>query len=299
LLQRVLGRSDLTVSAVGLSLAAFPRWRDEELRALVRHALQLGITFFDTDDREGDGRGERLLGEALRGERERATIATKFGYRPLGPLEQATTGERERVDWSVEWAGQALDQSLRRLGTEPVDLWQLHHPSMAAIESDELFGFLDDQVAKGKIRAYGAALGPGRGYGEEGAAALGERAVNAAQLRWSLFEQDPGRELAPFAAERGASLVARMLLPVADDPRLVQLDFLTRDRDQSIGQAMVKFLLQQPAVASILPAVAGAAQLTELAAAAEGPDLTAEDLDMIAERYEEGFELPSSSPSST
>jgi aryl-alcohol dehydrogenase-like predicted oxidoreductase len=294
-LERVLGRSDLAVSVVGLSLAAFPRWRDEELRALVRHALELGITFFDTDDREGDGRGERLLGEALRGERERVTIATKFGYRPLDPLERATTGERERADWSLEWAGQALDQSLRRLGTEPVDLWQLHHPSMAAIESDELFGFLDDQVAKGKIRAYGVALGPGQGYGDEGAAALGERGVAAAQLRWSLFEQDPGRELAPLAAERGASLVARLRLPPAGDPRLAHLDFLTRDRDQSIGQATVKFLLRQPAVASVLPSAERVAQLTELAAAPEGPDLTAEDLDMIAERYEEGFELPSPS----
>ncbi|HEX9344044.1 MAG TPA: aldo/keto reductase, partial [Actinomycetota bacterium] len=189
-----------------------------------------------------------------------------------------------------------LDQSLRRLGSEPIDLWQLHHPSMAAIESDELFGFLDDQVATGKIRAYGVALGPGPGYGDEGAAAIGERAVAAAQLRWSLFEQDPGRELAPLAAERGASLVARMRLPPADDPRLGHLDFLTRDREQTIGQAMVKFLLRQPAVASVMPAAADVAQLRELAAAVEGPGLTAEDLDMIAERYEEGFGLPGSSP---
>jgi len=283
------------VSVVGLSLALFSRWRDDELRALLRRALALGVTFFDTDDRDGDGRGERLLGEALRGERERVTIATKFGYRPLDPLERATTGtgERWQVDWSVQWAGQALDQSLRRLGSEPIDLWQLHHPSMAAIESDELFGFLDEQVDKGKIRAYGVALGPGPGYGDEGAAAIAERDVRAAQLRWSLFEQDPGRELAPLAAERGAGLVARMPLPDPEDPRLAHLDFLTRDRGQTLGQAMVKFLLQQPAVASVMPGVADAARLAELTAAAEGPELTAEDLDMIAERYEAGFELSS------
>lgn len=292
--QRVLGRSDLAVSVVGLSLAAFPRWRDEELRELLRHALDLEITFFDTDDRDGDGRGERLLGEVLRGERERVTIASKFGFRPLSPLEQATSGERWRMDWSLDWAGQALDRSLRRLGFEPIDLWQLHHPSMAAIESDELFGFLDDQVTKGKIRAYGVALGPGPGYGEEGAAALTGRDVAAVQLRWSLFEQDPGRELAPLAAERGASLLARMPLPPPDDPRLEHLDFLTKDRDQTIAQAMVKFLLQQPAAASVLPAVADAAQLAELAAATEGPELTADDLAMIAERYEQGFQLSGS-----
>ena len=307
--QRALGRSDLTVSAVGLSLAAFPQWRDEELRALLRHALDLDVTFFDTDDRDGDGRGERLLGEVLRRERERVTIATKFGFRPLSPLEQATTGERWRADWSVGWAGQALDRSLRRLGFEPIDLWQLHHPSMAAIESDELFGFLDDQVAKGKIRAYGVALGPGGSAGEEGAAALSGRDVCAVQLRWSLFEQEPARELAPLAAERGVSLLARMPLPAPDDPRLAHLDFLTRDRGQTIAQAMVKFLLQQPAAASVLPvarpaggrgaavhgapAEAVAGQLAELVAATEGPALTAEDLELIAERHEAGFKLPS------
>ncbi|MCI0687157.1 MAG: aldo/keto reductase, partial [Sporichthyaceae bacterium] len=208
--QRKLGRGDVTVSVVGLGLGGLAERPGDEVHGLVRHALDLGITFFDTDDRAAEGRGEELLGAALRRERDRVTVATKFGYRPLSPLEQVTTGTRWQPDWSVAWARKALDRSLRRLDLEPIDLWQLQHPAMAAIESDELFGFLDEQVTKGKIRAYGVALGSGRRLEDEGAAAMGERGVVAVRLRWSLLEPDPGRELAPLAVEHGAALLARM-----------------------------------------------------------------------------------------
>lgn len=165
---RKLGATDLEVSEVGLAVAEWtgggsPR-PDAEVERLLRQALDLGITFFDLQDVGGDdGRGERLLGEAIRRDRDRMTVATTFGYRPLEPLEQAVSGQRRRHDWSPQWAATAIDGSLLRLGVEPIDLWQLHHPDMRALESEELFGFLREQVVKGKIRAYGVALGPGPG----------------------------------------------------------------------------------------------------------------------------------------
>jgi aryl-alcohol dehydrogenase-like predicted oxidoreductase len=294
---RKLGGTDLEVSEVGVAVAPLTRGpaarTDEEVVRLLRRALDLGITFFDAEDLGGDdGRGERLLGGELRGERDRFTVATTFGYRPLSPLEQATSGERRRHDWSVAWATRALDGSLSRLGLEPIDLWLLHHPDMRAIESDELFEFLGDQVVKGKIRAYGVALGPGLGWADEGVGALRERRVAAVRTRYSVFEQDPGRELAAVADETGAGLLARMTVdPGGPDPRLGLLDFLTTDRDQTLGQALVRFALAQPPVAAVLPAFEDAGRLAELAVASELPDLTPDDLDRIAERYEARFEL--------
>ena len=292
---RKLGGTDLEVSEVGVAVAPLTRGpaarTDEEVLRLLRGALDLGITFFDAEDVGGDeGRGERLLGGELRRERDRFTVATSFGYRPLSPLERATSGERRRHDWSVAWATRALDGSLSRLGLEPIDLWLLHHPDMSAIESDELFEFLGDQVVKGKIRAHGVALGPGPGWADEGVAALRERRVAAVRTRYSVFEQDPGRELAALADETGAGLVARMTVdPGGPDPRLGLLDFLTTDRDQTLGQALVRFALAQPVVAAVLPAFEDAGRLAELAVASELPDLTPDDLDRIAERYEARF----------
>jgi aryl-alcohol dehydrogenase-like predicted oxidoreductase len=294
---RRLGGTDLEVSEVGVAVAALTGglapWADEDVLRLLRAALDLGISFFDAKDAGGgDGRGESLLGETVRRERDRVTVATTFGYRSLSPLEQATSGERRRHDWSVAWASRALDQSLLRLRLEPIDLWQLHHPQMSAIESDELFEFLGEQVTKGKVRAYGVALGPGTGWADEGVAALQERRVAAVRTRYSVFEQDPGRELAAVAAETGAGMVLRMPVDLSEpDPRLRHLDFLTTDRDQTTGQALVRFALALPRAAAVLPLVEDESRLAELALASDLPDLTRDDLDRIAERSEAGFEL--------
>jgi len=295
---RRLGATDLEVSEVGVAVGTWTGGRsprpDDEVEHLLRRALDVGITFFDLEDAGGgdDGRGERLAGEAIRGDRDRITVATTFGYRPLDPLEQATSGERRRHDWSIQWAARAIDGSLSRLGVEPIDLWQLHHPDMRALESDELFDFLEQQVVRGKIRAYGVALGPGPGWVDEGAAALRERGAASARTVFSVFEQNPGRELAEIAAEAGAGVVVRSPLDARTaDPRFQHLDFLTMDRDQTLGQALVRFALTLPAVAAVLPTFDDAARLAELATASDLPDLTADDLDRIAERLQAGFRL--------
>src|SRR4029453_16706779 len=181
---RRIGATDLAVSEVGLAvgpLVAGPGARpDGEVADLLSAALDLGIGYLGATDSGAGGRAERLLGAAVRGHRDEVTVATTFGYDTTPRLwEPASRGPRH--DWSPGHAGRALDRSLGRLGTEPVDLWLLHHPGMDAVESDELFEFLESQVAKGKIRAYGVALGPGPGWGDEGAAALSERPVAAVE----------------------------------------------------------------------------------------------------------------------
>ena len=181
---RRIGATDLVASEVGLAvgpLVAGPEARsDTEIADLLGAALDLGIGYFAAIDSDDDGRAERLLGAAVRGHRDEVTLSTTFGYDTTPRLWEPTTAG-PRHDWSPGFAGRALDRSLGRLGTEPVDLWLLHHPGLDAIESDELFEFLEDQVAKGTVRAYGVALGPGPGWGDEGAAALTGRRVAAVE----------------------------------------------------------------------------------------------------------------------
>jgi aryl-alcohol dehydrogenase-like predicted oxidoreductase len=289
---RRVGSSDLLASEVGFpvwDLVAGPRVRsDEEAAGLLRAALDLGITWFAATDHDDDGRAERLLGAAVRGRRDEVAVATTFGYDTgRGLFEPAATAPRH--DWSPAFAGRALDASLRRLRLEPIDLWQLHHPDPKALASDELFSFLADQVQKGKVRHVGVALGPGVGWADEGVAALRERRVTAVETVYNVAEQDPGRELAA-ATGTGAGLLARdPLAPRLPDAARDRLDFLVRDRDQSLDQALLRFVLAEPAVATVLPPVTSPAGLAELAAAADLPPPTAEDLDRIAELHEARF----------
>jgi aryl-alcohol dehydrogenase-like predicted oxidoreductase len=291
--QRRIGSTDLVATEVGLAvwpLVAGPGARsDEDVSGLLGAALDLGIGYFAATDTDDDGRAERLLGAALGRHRDEVAVATTFGYDTTPrPWQPAPT---EPVhDWSADFAGRALDGSLRRLRLEPVDLWLLHHPALDALESDELFEFLEAQVEKGKIRHYGVALGPGPGWADEGAAALQERRVAAVETVYNVAEQDPGRDLARLAAQTGAGLVVRdPLAPRLAPAARARLSFLEQDRDQTLDQALVRFALADPAVATVLPPVADRAALAGLARAADLPPPTAEDLDLLAELREARF----------
>jgi aryl-alcohol dehydrogenase-like predicted oxidoreductase len=288
--QRRIGSTDLVASEVGLavwSLVAGEGARsDEDAAGLLGAALDLGIAYFEATDSDDDGRAEVLLGQAVRGHRDEITVATTFGYdttpRPWEPARLAP-----RHDWSASFAAKALDRSLQRLRLEPVDLWLLHHPDMGAIASDELFELLEAQVAKGKVRHYGVALGPGPGWEDEGAAAIGDRRVAAVETVYNLAEQAPGRDLAALAADTGAGLVVRdPLAPRLDAAGRERLRFLERDRGQTLDQALLRFALGLPAVATALPPVRDRDHLAELAGAADLGPPTPEDLDRIAELHQ-------------
>jgi aryl-alcohol dehydrogenase-like predicted oxidoreductase len=284
---RRIGSTDLVVSEVGLAvwpLIAGPEARPgEDVADLLGAALDLGIGYFAATDTDDDGRAERLLGAAVGGRRDEVTVATTFGYDTTPRLWEPTS-RAPWHDWSPQFAGRALDASLRRLRLEPIDLWLLHHPGMDAIESDELFEFLEAQVDKGKIRHYGVALGPGPGWGDEGAAAIQERRVAAVENVYNVAEQQPGADLARLAAEAGAGLIARdPLAPRLEPAARERRSFLEQDRDQTLDQALLRLVLADPVVATVLPAVRDRGHLAELAAAADLPPPTAEDLDRLAE----------------
>ncbi|MGK5672690.1 aldo/keto reductase [Micromonospora sp. URMC 106] len=161
---RTLGRSGIEVSALGMGCWAIggPLWGedgqpfgwgevdDDESVRTIHAALDLGVTLFDTASNYGAGHSERVLGRALAGRRDRAVIATKFGNRS-----DESTRRWTGTDPSPGYAVASLDESLRRLGTDHVDLYQLHINDLPAPAALDLVGTLEDLVTRGKIRAYG------------------------------------------------------------------------------------------------------------------------------------------------
>ena len=316
---REFGSTGITASEVGFGLWTISTgwWgehSDEDAIRLLREAYDLGITLFDTADTYGEGRGETLVDCARGHVRDRITIATKFGYDIYSPWERKGHVERPH-DWSPEYVRYALDQSLARLGTDRIDVYQLHNPRMDAIRSDEVFAVLDEAVTAGKIRTYGVALGPAIGWREEGIEAFTTRDLGAAQIIHNLLEQDPGRELIEIAREESIGLMIRVphssgmlegkytkdtVFGENDHRRhrpkewlteglrkVEQLGFLTEGR--TLGQAAIQWLLAEPPVTSVLPNIYDAAQLREFAAAPETPPLSAAELDRVAELYASDF----------
>jgi aryl-alcohol dehydrogenase-like predicted oxidoreductase len=320
---RNLGSTDIAVSEVGfgvwtVSTGWWGEVDDESSSRLLREAYERGINYFDTADTYGSGKGETLLADAFGHMREDVVISTKIGYDFYNHT--ARRGQQERPqDWSEEFIRFALEQSLKRLDTDYIDLLQLHNTKMDAVEDDGLFDLMEELKNEGKIRAYGVALGPKIGWLEEGVRAMRGRRVDGVQMIYNLLEQDPGRGLIEAARETDTSLVVRvphssgMLEGHYDEnttfakndhrrhrpkewlttglKKVEQLGFLTESGERTLGQAALKFVLATPEIASTLPNIYGEAQLEEFAATPEIPDLTPGELYRIAELYDTNFGL--------
>ena len=234
--RRSLPGTGLEVSEVGLTLSNLsPVWWESaepgRVERLIQRAFDREVTFFDTADVVGGGAGEEIIGRALRSHRWEVTLATKGGYdfvgstkprflesmrrrRGAGEIEIrsaltfAPDPDSERPqDFRPDALRLACEKSLRRLGTEVIDLYQLHHPRLDALEREEVWETLDELRREGKIRHYGVALGPGPGWAEEGGLAL-ERA-GCRTLRLAASPLAPGglEKLAQEAAGKGAALL--------------------------------------------------------------------------------------------
>jgi aryl-alcohol dehydrogenase-like predicted oxidoreductase len=159
---RTLGRSGIQVSPMGFGCWAIggPYWAgeqplgwgevddEESVRALHR-ALDLGVNFFDTADIYGTGHSERVLGRALAGRRDEVVIATKFGN-----LGDEATRQHLGTDTSPDHVARACEASLRRLGTDHVDLYQLHVQGLPPEVAVPLRDACENLVARGLVRAY-------------------------------------------------------------------------------------------------------------------------------------------------
>ncbi len=151
---RTLGRTGLQVSSLCLGAMMFGAWGNpdhDDAVSIIRAALDAGITMIDTADVYSGGESEEIVGTALSGRRDQVVLATKF-HGPMGP------GPNERGN-SRRWIMQACEASLRRLGTDWIDLYQVHRPEPGT-DIEETLGALSDLVHQGKVRYLGTSTFP-------------------------------------------------------------------------------------------------------------------------------------------
>jgi aryl-alcohol dehydrogenase-like predicted oxidoreductase len=201
---RQLGDSGLTVSAVGIGCNNFGRRVDQDgTNAVVRQALDSGITLFDTADIYGQGASEEMLGLALGSERENVVVATKFGMDMQG-----ANGPDWGVRGSRRYVRKAVESSLRRLGTDWIDLYQLHRPDPQT-PIDETLAALDELVREGKVRYLGSSNFTGWQVVDADwtARAAGTARFVSAQNEYSLLERDVEEEVVPACEHVGVGLL--------------------------------------------------------------------------------------------
>lgn len=199
---RHLGRSGLEVSLVGLGCNNFGMRCDfEQSKAVVHRALDLGITLFDTADvYGGGGRSEEFLGKILKGHREKVVIATKFGMKMgEGP---------HRMGASRKYIMQAVEDSLRRLDTDYIDLYQVHRPDPHT-PIEETLRALDDLVRQGKVRYIGHSNFAGWQTAEAHFVAqrLNATPFISAQNEYNLLDRRIEQELVPACNAYGLSIL--------------------------------------------------------------------------------------------
>lgn len=315
----------LQVSEIGfgmwtVSTGWWGNYSDKEATQLLQEAFNLGITLFDAADTYGNGRSENLIRQAFRTERDKIIIATKVGYNFLEHGDNRY-GQREiPQDFSAKAIRQATDAALCRLGTDVIDILQLHNIRMEQIDDDALWETLDDLQSKGKIRLYGAALGPAIGWLAEGVLAIRRRNPVILQHIYNILEQHPGAVLHQEARERGAQTRFFIRVPHSSGmleghytedtvfqpndhrnhrPRswlingikkVKQLRFLELE-NRTLAQAALLWLLVDGQVASTLPNIYNAHQLHEFATATDSPSLTTEELQCIQSLTKVNFGL--------
>lgn len=188
----------LQVSVVGLGCNNFG-WRlaADATAKVVHAALDAGINFFDTADIYGGTKSEEYLGRALRGRREQVIVATKFGMKV----------DEQRHGAKPEYVRQAAEDSLRRLGTDYIDLYQLHQPDAETPIADTL-ATLDELVKAGKVREIGCSNFSAQQIREaEAALRPGAARFVSAQNEYSLLHRDPEREVLLECERRGLSFL--------------------------------------------------------------------------------------------
>ncbi len=309
---RLLGRTGLQVGVIGLGTMVhaghFGPAKDSESLSAIDAALELGVNFIDTSDAYGAGYSETLLGEALRGRRDKVILATKGGNIMVGP-------DRGKRNFAPAYISRVLEESLQRLKTDCVDLYQLHNPTVDVIEKGEVWEVLEKAKKEGKIRFYGVSINTI----EEGIAAVKDGRSDTIQLEYSLLAQEPAEKVFPLAQQANVGIIARIPLrrgvltgkmTVADEHRFQgedvrarnfkgeafvkelakaeQLRYLVHGPVKSLGQAALAFCVAHPAVSVAIPGARNESQMRENAS---GGDITlpSQDLAKIADLWKRDF----------
>lgn len=281
---RQLGNTGITVSEIGVGCGGLGAGRKVGLEPVLEYAFDHGVTFYDTAVSYAEGASETVLGRVFAGRREKIVLATKYGVdmRPNPPALK---------DFSVENMRYSLELSLKRLGTDYIDVYQLHNPKPAVLEDRRLFDELDRLVEKGTIRCYGLSI-------DDTATAcrfLDATRGRSIQININLFKQQER----PFFAEalrRSAGVIIKVPLAggalsgrfTADYPppgeerraRWGEADFARRldlvkkvrpvlERPgRTMGQGALAWLLSFDAVSAVIPGISSMQNMKEAVGAA-------------------------------
>jgi aryl-alcohol dehydrogenase-like predicted oxidoreductase len=332
---RTLPETDIRVSEIGfglwtISTGWWGTFTEGEAVGLMHKALDLGITLFDAADTYGNGYSEELIAKAFPTQRDQIVIATKVGYNFYDHGNERR-GQREiPQDFSVPFIREAVEKALARLKTDHIDVLQLHNIRMPQVDDDALWTLLEQLVQEGKIRSYGAALGPAIGWLYEGVDCVQRRQPHELQHIYNMLEPHPGRQIMddgetpsdPSKSPRTNYLIrvthsSGMLegkytkdtvFPPTDHrshrpkswlinglKKIETLQFLVGP-GRTLGQAALQWLLADPRVASCLPNIYDEAQIKEFAAASESPALTQDELARVAELAANNFGVEGETP---
>jgi aryl-alcohol dehydrogenase-like predicted oxidoreductase len=301
---RRLGKSGLKVSEIGLGTNAFGGRADEQtsIRAIER-ALELGINFIDTADVYTQGRSEEIVGKAVGAKRSSVVIATKFG----SPTSVGRGGSRDHLMKAVE-------ASLRRLGTDYIDLYYIHRPD-SETPIEETLRALDDLVHAGKVRYIACSNFASWQLCEAmwTAKAGNLESFIAEQSRYNVLDRSIEQELVPCCQTYGVGIIpwgplasgiltgkyGRGQVPAADTrlanrppiyrdlvteanfSKTAKLEAFAAERGHSLGDLAIAWLLSHPWLGSVIAGATNAEQVTANAASANWK-LTAEDLVQLA-----------------
>ena len=316
LLKRKFGRTGWNVSEIGFGAWAIGgSWggvAEDDAKAALNAALDSGVTFIDTADVYGDGRSERIIRDVLRQRGgERPMVATKLGRGP--EFDGMTRYTRERVK-------QSLAGSIKRLGVETLDLAQLHCIPIDVLRDGEIFTWLDDMRTAGMIRHWGASVQTV----EEGMLALRAETCAALQTIFNLFRQDAIDSLFPAAQKANAGIIVRLPLAsgllsgrMSPTTQFTAQDHRNYNRDgqafyvgetfsglpfergvafadeikhwlpagMSLPHLALRWILDQPAVSTIIAGVTRPAQLEDNAAVSRMDPLPEELVHKLKDFY--------------
>jgi len=315
----VLGRTGRGVSVVGLGCwqlgADWGDVGDEQAMAILRTAVDAGVTFLDTADVYGDGRSERFVGRLLaeRGPNHGLTVATKMGRRANPHVASAYTLDAFRA-WT--------DRSRENLGVDTLDLVQLHCPPSAVFATDGVYDALDVLVAERRVAAYGVSVETVA----EALTAIARPNVASVQIVLNIFRRKPLEEVLPAAAEAGVGIIARVPLAsgllsgkfdestvfAADDHRTYNrhgeafdagetfagvpyevgvaaardVAGLTPRNGATTAQLALRWIIDQLGVTAVIPGASRPEQARANAAAADLTPLTEAQLAALADIYD-------------
>jgi aryl-alcohol dehydrogenase-like predicted oxidoreductase len=313
---RPLGPSGLIVSTIGLGCNNFGREKtatetQEGTDAVIDAAIEAGVTLFDTADIYGRQRGlsETLMGNALKGKREKIVLATKFGMDMAG-----ANGPDWNARGSRRYIRLAVEASLKRLQTDWIDLYQLHHPD-ANTPIEETLATLDDLITEGKIRYIGHSNLAGWQIAEAEftAAAAAHPKFISAQNEYSLLARDAEREVLPAVGAYGLGFLPffplynglftgkftreggpadsrimhtrKHLLDGAPWEKIERYQAFCDDSGVSMLEATFAWLLNQPSLTSVIAGATRPEQITANADAATAWHPSAEQISTISQIF--------------